>query len=307
MKKVLLFTSCLLFLPHMSYAMDSAGVGATQEEQRDSCLAVKRVLEIPYEKKIFLPNGSGYLPFPVSFVEFTQRDVEMELSFGRAGGIQTSLLFPAGFPYDLQSRILTAVNGVEIFPEEPNPDGFGCLSGHVTGGRETIGSYTEKPLESWDQIKGKLLTLKVQAYGELLALRGSFPVLAAVPPRGGEPLAVVDEELASSSGNESSMPGDVEEVQDIAPSATSVSLLESVEVLERVKQVARPSLSSFRALVKKMGGTVKTTKHSKHKRKIGRLTTTVNGHTATFSSKTDKSALKVQMIRFLQQVGGVSE
>ncbi|MBI2707360.1 MAG: hypothetical protein HYX35_03485 [Proteobacteria bacterium] len=307
MKKFLLITSCFLSLSPMAYAMDT-GSSVAQEEQGDGRLTVKKTLEIPYEKKIFLPNGAGALPFPVNLVEFTQKNVDMGFSFDERGHVGSCLEFPAGFPNDLHSRIFTAFNDFEPFPEEHNPDGFGCLSGSVTSGRETIGSYTEQLISPWEGIERTLLVLKAQAYRELLALRDGIPASVTVLPRGGataEPLATVDEESASS-GDESSVLGDEGEDQ-LSVVAISLSPLEPIEVLEKVAQTKRPALSDLRSWLKRMGAIVTTKKHPRNRRKIAQISVAVGNHRTTFSSKTDKAALKRHVTKFLEQVGGPRE
>jgi|GEM_PF-7001622 len=274
MKKLLLITSCLFTFPHMSYAMDPES-SVAQEEQYNGRLTVKKTLEIPYKKTTTFFESTETLPFPTKSFEFLQKNVDVEFSFDENGIPKGSLLFPANFPSDLQSRISTAFNG-EISSEERNPNGFGCLRGSVMDGDKIIGSYTEKLLLPWDQIERTLMALKTQTYNDLLNVRDGVPVIMS--PRyeiTAQSLSVIPEEA-----------------------------YHPLEVLEKVTQTRCPSLSTLRSWFKRMDATVTT---EKKKRKIKQLTVIVGDHSVRFSSRTDKRALREKALRFLQQVAASSE
>jgi hypothetical protein len=269
MKKLLLITSCLFTFPHMSYAMGPES-SAAQEEQYNGRLTVKKTLEIPYKRIITLFESAETTLFPTKSFEPLQKNVDVEFSFDENGIPKGSLLFPANFPSDLQSRISTAFNG-EISSEERNPNGFGCLRGSVMDDDKLIGSYTEKLLLPWGQIERMLMALKTQTYNDLLNVRDGVPVIMS--PRyeiTAQSLSVIPEEA-----------------------------YHPLEVLEKVTQTRCPSLSTLRSWFKRMDATVTT---EKKKRKIKQLTVTVGDHSVRFSSRTDKRTLRGQALSFVKQI-----
>ncbi|MBS0272725.1 MAG: hypothetical protein JSR85_08825 [Proteobacteria bacterium] len=270
MKFFVLLTTCLLSFPHLSYAMDP------------HALQVKDFLDIPYEVTL-----SPKKP-PLKVVEFTHKRVELTLAFDKKGYIESKLLFPVGFPFDLQARMLTAFTGVKL-PEEPNPYGFGCLSVTLSDGSRV----KEKLLGEPQNIVDCLRCLRGRLQKELLALRDAGVV---------EPL---EERTAGEAGSvseaETSM-FDHEEDQLIETSVAPLSPLEPAQVREKVNETERPSLATLRAWFKRMNATVTTKMHTKNRRKIAQLIVTAGDHHTVLSSKLGRDVLKTRVVKFLRQV-----
>ncbi|MBI2706754.1 MAG: hypothetical protein HYX35_00300 [Proteobacteria bacterium] len=187
-------------------AMDEASPGVNFEasQRENGLLVVRKTLTIPYERTNFLPNGVGPDRRPLTSVELAQKKVDVLFSCDEKGDPTDKLMFPRYFPLDLKYRMLQAFNTrFEVPREEPNPHGFGVWRDDLKAGdgKTIIGSFTDTPKSSWDEIEKELLALRAQAYTECLALRDASPVPVAVASKEGAtaaPLAAVDEESESS-------------------------------------------------------------------------------------------------------------
>jgi hypothetical protein len=252
------------------------------EQPTTTRLQVKDFLDIPYKVTL----SSKRLPLKV--VEFTQKRVELTLSFDERGNIEDKILFPIGFPFDLQHRMLSAYTGMN-FPEEVNPNGFGCLSGTLSDGSRVKEKLQGEP----QNIVNSLLWLRGTLQKKLVALKNT-PVAEPLEER-------TAGEAGSVSGAESSM-SDHEEDQLIETSVAPLSSLEPAEVLEIVNQTERPSLATLRAWFKRMNATVTTKMHTKNRRKIAQIVVSSGGHRTVLSSKLGRDVLKTRVVKFLRQV-----